>query len=110
MFDFLYTFVCCRYLGQDEDVQMREKFEEMDLDMEDVMERMDNANGKLHVLDSNHDMIKKKLSKMASIITGMALLIFYICLRSRPVDPDVVCLSVSQSVCSNVEKSELMTE
>ena len=76
MFDFLYTFVCCRYLGQDEDVQMREKFEEMDLDMEDVMERMDNANGKLHVLDSNHDMIKKKLSKMASIITGMAIQLF----------------------------------
>ena len=55
---------------------MREKFEEMDLDMEDVMERMDNANGKLHVLDSNHDMIKKKLSKMASIITGMAIQLF----------------------------------
>ena len=59
-----------RYLGQDEDVQMRDKFEEMDMDMEEIMERIDKANGKLKVLGSNHDMIKKKLVKMASIITG----------------------------------------
>ena len=49
---------------------MREKFEEMDMDMEEIMERIDKANGKLKVLGSNHDMIKKKLVKMASIITG----------------------------------------
>ena len=59
-----------RYLGQDEDVQMREKFEEMDLDMDEVLERIEKANGKLKNLESNHDMIKKKLAKMATIITG----------------------------------------
>ena len=62
-----------RYLGQDEDVQMREKFEDMDLDMDEVMERIEKANGKLKALESNHDMIKKKLAKMASIITGMTI-------------------------------------
>ena len=36
--------------------------------------------------------------------------LLYICLRSRPGDPDVVCPSVSQSVSSNVENSDLMTE
>ena len=61
-----------RYLGQDEDVQMREKFEEMDLDMDEVLERIEKANGKLKNLESNHDMIKKKLAKMATIITGMS--------------------------------------
>ena len=59
-----------RYLGQDEDVQIREKFEDMDLDMEEVTERFDKATGKLKGLESNHNMIKKKLSLMASIITG----------------------------------------
>ena len=57
-------------MGQDEDVQMREKFEEMDMDMEEIMERIDKANGKLKVLGVNHDMIKKKLIKMATTITG----------------------------------------
>ena len=52
---------------------MREKFEEMDLDMDEVLERIEKANGKLKNLESNHDMIKKKLAKMATIITGMIL-------------------------------------
>ena len=34
----------------------------------------------------------------------------YICLRSRPVDPDVVCQLVSQSVSSNVETSDQVNE
>ena len=42
----------------------------MDLDMEEVTERFDKATGKLKGLESNHNMIKKKLSLMASIITG----------------------------------------
>ena len=42
----------------------------MDLDMEEVTERIDKSTGKLKVLESNHNMIKKKLSLMASIITG----------------------------------------
>ena len=43
----------------------------MDLDMEEVTERFDKATGKLKGLESNHNMIKKKLSLMASIITGI---------------------------------------
>ena len=38
--------------------------------MEEVTERFDKATGKLKGLESNHNMIKKKLSLMASIITG----------------------------------------
>ena len=38
--------------------------------MEEVTERFDKATGKLNGLESNHNMIKKKLSLMASIITG----------------------------------------
>ena len=49
---------------------MREKFEEMDLDMEEIDERMEKASGSLKTLEGNHDMIKKKLSKMASTIIG----------------------------------------
>ena len=63
-----------RYLGQDEDIQIRDKFEEMELDMEEIKERMDKSGGKLQVLEGNHDMIKRRLSKMASIIEGSSLL------------------------------------
>ena len=63
-----------RYLGQDEDIQIRDKFEEMELDMEEIKERMDKSGGKLQVLEGNHDMIKRRLSKMASIIEGSCLL------------------------------------
>ena len=59
-----------RYLGQDEDIHVRDKFEEMELDMEEIKERMDKTGGKLQVLEGNHDMIKRKLSRMASIIEG----------------------------------------
>ena len=42
----------------------------MDLDMEEVDERITKASGSLKALEGNHDMIKKKLSKMASTIIG----------------------------------------
>ena len=71
-----------RYLGQDEDIKIREKFEELELDMEEVNERMDKTGGKLQVLEGNHDMIKRKLSRMASVIEGSSyvfILIFKCC-------------------------------
>ena len=49
---------------------LRDKFEEMELDMEEINERMDKTTGKLDVLGGNHDLVKRKLSKMASIIEG----------------------------------------
>ena len=42
----------------------------MELDMEEINERMDKTTGKLDVLGGNHDLVKKKLSRMASIIEG----------------------------------------
>ena len=42
----------------------------MELDMEEINERMDKTMGKLEVLGGNHDMVKRKLSRMASIIEG----------------------------------------
>ena len=49
---------------------VRDKFEEMELDTDELKERMEKTNGKLQVLGGNHDMIKRKLSRMASIIEG----------------------------------------
>ena len=59
-----------RYLGQDEDVDLQEKMEEMDLDIEDANERMSKAKGKLKSIESKHEVIKKNLVHLASIITG----------------------------------------
>ena len=41
--------------------------------MEEINERMDKTKGKLDVLGGNHDGVKKKLSRMASIIEGFLI-------------------------------------
>ena len=60
----------CRYLGQDEDVDIQEKLEDMELDIEDANERMGKARGNLKSLESKHDGLKKNLMHLASVITG----------------------------------------
>ena len=42
----------------------------MELDIEEAHERMDKAVGKLTALETNHDLIKRKLVFMASILSG----------------------------------------
>ena len=41
--------------------------------MEEINERMDKTKGKLDVLGGNHDQVKRKLSRMASIIEGFLI-------------------------------------
>ena len=59
-----------RYLGQDEDAEMQEKMEDLELDIEEANERMGKARGKLKSMESKHDVLKKNLVQLASVITG----------------------------------------
>ena len=74
-----------RYLGQDEDMELKEKLEDMKLDIEDTEERVGRARcakntnilsqfqlirGGLSAFGEKHDGIKRSLNGLAMLVTG----------------------------------------
>ena len=57
----------CRYLGQSENKEISEKCYELDLDIEDAVERKEKAVGKIEIVSSIDGNIRKGLQKIGCI-------------------------------------------